>query len=93
MGGIRRDDGLAGLDRDCCKLDPDNTEPEAWKRKLGVIGAIVGACYGAIYFNQGMDKYGSILNFEYLPEAYLQKVYTYPQPNDVSDWALRPQPA
>ena len=48
-------------------LTPVLSSPDSWKRKTGVIVAIICSLAGAIYFIKGMDKYAGIMNTEYLP--------------------------
>jgi hypothetical protein len=59
-------------------LTPILANADAGKRKAGVVVSVIGACLGAVYFIKGMDTYGGIVNYEYLPQSYLDKVSTFP---------------
>lgn len=47
-------------------------------RKVGLIVGIIASAAGAVYFIRGMDTYGGIVNTEYLPQDYLNKVQSMP---------------
>jgi len=47
-------------------------------RRMGAYAAAVCAFFAASYFIRGMNTYGGIINSEYLPDSYLQKVLSLP---------------